>query len=763
MPLFWLSLAFVLGIALAAAVDLPPAAWLIPAAVLALVAIFERRIHHPRFTAARRFFRLPLALLPAAILLGAGRMALAQPAFTPADLAFYNGRGEAVLEGAVAAAPDRRDRATHARVAVDAITFEGEAPIPVRGLALLRLPGGSDLAYGDRVQITGSPVDPPEDEGFSYRAYLARRGIHTYLAYPRVDRTGAGPTHPLWQAVYNLRQRAYDFIQRAYPQPESALLAGILLGLERDFPPDLELAYQDTGTAHIIAISGFNMAILAALFLTLFGRVLPKGPASLAAVLAIAFYTLLVGSNPAVVRAAIMGAAGVFGAYLGRRQTAVNSLAFTAAAMCLFNPFLPWDASFQFSFAATLGLVLYAGRMDAAFGRWAEAHLPAGWGRWLRGPLSEYVLVTLAAQVTTLPLVAFHFQRLSPVMLVANPLVLPPQPLLMVLGGLATLAGLVWEPAGSALAALAWLPAAYTNNMVTWLASWPLRPLTLNAVPPGLIGFLYLALFALTLTPRFRPVLARSLRPAAVLIALALLAGFTWRAALAQPDGKLHLAVIGVDGGPALLVQAPEGQTALIGGAASANQLSDLLGRRLPPTGRSLDAAVITQPAATGLEGLPVTYARFPPARVWWAVPPPNRAAARRIADTLSEMHVDAARLEEGAGLALGEQVTLRVLAVEEGVAPVLLTMDRLRVLAPGGIPPARLGQAARGVSLLVLSPADLRAASTDAWRALGAQAVAVLAEPGAELPPEWIDLHRTSVLDLTSDGVQMWLAQGQR
>lgn len=763
MPLFWLSLAFVLGIALAAAVDLPPAAWLIPAAIIALAAFIERRIHDPRYTAARRFFRLPLALLPAAVLLGAGRMALAQPAFTPADLAFYNGRGEAVMEGAVAAAPDRRDRATQVRVAVDTITFEGEAAIPVSGLALLRLPGGYDLAYGDRVQVTGSPVAPPEVEGFSYRAYLARRGIHTYLAYPRVQRTGSGPAHPLWQAVYTLRQRAYDFIQRAYPQPESALLAGILLGLERDFPPELELAYQDTGTAHIIAISGFNMAILAALFLTLFGRVLPKGPASLAAVAAIAFYTLLVGSNPAVVRAAIMGAAGVFGAYLGRRQTAVNSLAFTAAAMCLFNPHLPWDASFQFSFAATLGLVLYAGRMDAAFGRWADARLPEGWSRRLRGPLSEYVLATLAAQVTTLPVVAYHFQRLSPVMLVANPLVLPPQPLLMVLGGLSTLAGLVWEPAGQALAALAWLPAAYTNGMVAWLASWSLRPLTLNAIPPGLVLALYTILFALTLTPRFRPALARSLRPAAVLTALALLAGFTWRAALAQPDGMLHLAVIGIDGGPALLVQSPEGQTALIGGAASANRLSDVLGRRLPPTGRSLDAAVIHKPAAAGLEGLPVTYARFPPARVWWAVSPPERAAARRIADTLTEMRVDWARLEEGAGLALGDQVTLRVLSAEEDGAAVLLTMDRLRVFAPGGVPPARLGPAAQGISLLVLGPADLEATDVSSWRSLGAQAVAVLADPVADLPPEWIDLRRAPLLDLTSDGKTMWLAQGER
>ena len=119
-------------------------------------------------------------------------------------------------------------------------------------------------------------------------------------------------------------------------------------------------AFQQTGTAHIIAISGFNISILAGLFVRGFGRFTRRWVAVVLALLSISFYTLLVGAQPSVVRAAIMGAVGLFGPLLGRRQVGANSLAFVAALMCLFDPTLPWDISFQLSFSGTLGLVLFA-------------------------------------------------------------------------------------------------------------------------------------------------------------------------------------------------------------------------------------------------------------------------------------------------------------------------------------------------------------------------------------------------------------------
>lgn len=362
MPLLWLSLAFLMGLALAK--DLPafPAAfWAGLCASGTLLAWLEARlVRLPVLLGWRRFARLPFALLLAAIGLGGLRMALARPVFTFADLAYYNDRGELTLRASVASLPEERAAGTRLRVAATALENADGSLSPITGLALVTLPVGETWRYGDCLEIHARPVSPPEGGSFSYREYLARQGVHTQLSAPSAVRIGRGCGSTLLAGIYALKQRSAALLESLYPQPEAALLNGILLGDDSGLPDSAQQAFRDTGTAHIVAISGFNIAILAGLIVTLLGRLLPRAQAALAAVPLIAAYTLLVGGSPPVVRAAIMGAMGLFGGLIGRRQAGANSLTFTAALMCLFNPWLPWDPSFQLSFMATLGLVLYA-------------------------------------------------------------------------------------------------------------------------------------------------------------------------------------------------------------------------------------------------------------------------------------------------------------------------------------------------------------------------------------------------------------------
>ena len=144
-------------------------------------------------------------------------------------------------------------------------------------------------------------------------------------------------------------------------------MAGILLGRDQGLSPQLEEAFQRTGTTHIIAISGFNIAILAGLFTGIATRLLGRKWGAITALLGIGGYTILVGADAAVVRAAIMGAAGVLGGMFGRRQNGLNSLGMAALLMMLLNPNMPWDVGFQLSVAATLGLVLYAQPIEEWF------------------------------------------------------------------------------------------------------------------------------------------------------------------------------------------------------------------------------------------------------------------------------------------------------------------------------------------------------------------------------------------------------------
>ena len=132
------------------------------------------------------------------------------------------------------------------------------------------------------------------------------------------------------------------------------------LELIRNIPGYLEDAYRTTGTVHIIAISGFNIALITGLVIRLFRRIFKPVWAGILAISAILFYTLLVGAEPSVVRAAIMGSLSIPAYYIGRRIIGINSLTFAAAVMLLLNPLLLWDLGFQLSYLATLGLMVLA-------------------------------------------------------------------------------------------------------------------------------------------------------------------------------------------------------------------------------------------------------------------------------------------------------------------------------------------------------------------------------------------------------------------
>ena len=623
MPLLWLSLAFLLGLLAGSAWQIGWVAWIGLAVVGIAFAAIERRLlaRFARYAAWRRWVRLPLALLLAGFCIGALRSSLAQPRWGAGDLAWYNERGTAKIVGVIVRPPDKREKSLTLQIEVETLALleDGQAaggPVPVRGQLLARLPLGGDWRYGDRVVLEGSPSAVEEESSASYASYLARQGITAVLSYPRISLLKHNAGSPLLALLYDLRSLALATVRQLWPQPESALMAGILLGYDRDLPPRVTEAFQQTGTAHIIAISGFNISILAGLFVRGFGRFTRRWVAVVLALLSISFYTLLVGAQPSVVRAAIMGAVGLFGPLLGRRQVGANSLAFVAALMCLFDPTLPWDISFQLSFSGTLGLVLFADPLLNGLTHLLARRVPFALARRIAAPVAEYFLFTLAAQAATLPIIAYHFQRVSLSAVLANPLVLPIQPLVMVLGGVALIAGLAWLPLGQLLAGIIWPLPAYTIRAAEALAQLPNGSLVTGPASQALVILYYILLFALA-AGLFRPGwFRRWLAPGVALVLAALLAVGVWRSALAAPDGKLHLTLLGLEGGPALLLRSPNGQTTLLNGAADARALEDDLSRRLPPFGARLDALLITTRYTSPLNALTSLVERFPPAQV---------------------------------------------------------------------------------------------------------------------------------------------------
>lgn len=806
LPLLALSLSFSAGIWLASFLIRPLTLWLALAALGLLLLVLSPvldwlAVRLSRLAGSLRY-RLPglsrsvrpdeqptegqpqlansvlVVLCLISLFLGAARYQAAQPTFSEADLAWYNDSGRSVeVVALINEPPDVRDSHIQLVLTAEQIVMPNGSRMAVGGQLLAYLPTGGQWQYGDRLRIRGELHNPPEGEDFSYKAFLARQGVFSYMPYASASLLEQHAGNRFLQAVYAFRETGLRLITGYLPDPEAALLCGIVLGVESGIPQDVDQAFKDTGTTHVIAISGFNITIVASFISIFFGRVLGPRRGAVAALIAISLYTIMVGGDAAVVRAAVMGGLSLFARQVGRQQHGLNSLALTAGVMLLFNPMLLWDIGFQLSFAATLGLILYAGPWEQSFESWLAGKLSPETARRLTGPVSDYLLLTLAAQLTTLPLIITHFGRLSLVSLPANIAILPAQPPVMVLGGLAVLTGAAFKPLGQVLAYAVWPFTAYTIRVVEWFADWDGGVRLLGQVNPWMAAGFYLLLGLLTVYWQpFREMLRRNLRPVLVLAVLSLAVVLVWQAVLSRPDGDLHLKVLDVGGGEAVLIQTPEGRFVLIGGGQSASRLSEGLGRWLPLFQRQLDVLVVGGTRSDQINALPAVLPRYLPAQVWWAGEPQASRPARQLHAWLQQEQIATGEILPGQVLDLGSGVELQALGFSQEGAVLLLSWREFNFLLPlAGM--QEFWQSPQGkafhhpLSALLLAHGGESESNPPDWLAQSHPQVALISVDALNrggLPDEetLLALGGTTVLrtdlngsvELVTDGAQLWV-----
>lgn len=608
MTIVYIGIAWFIGLGLASLLPLPWTAWLGGVAAAGVGGLLFRQ---------EPWLRL-VFVCAAALGLGGARYVLALPTIDPGHVAFYN-EADVILTGLVVDEPVPRDTTTRLDVRVEALTLAGGATRPVTGRVLVNVERFPVIAYGTRLRLVGQLNEPPVFDTFDYREYLRRQGVHSVMLLPEVEVLAENEGSPVYQAIYAFKDRAQAVINRLIPEPQSALLSGILLGNESGLDPALQEDFRRTGMTHIIAISGFNISILSGMLVGVAAPLVGRRRAPWFALAGIAFYTIMVGADASVVRAAIMGSIYLIGArILGRPNFAYGSLFTAGILMTLWRPFSLWDVGFQLSFAATLGLMLYADR----FTRWTQRRLaqrlPAPTVTWLMGPLSDAVMITLAAQLSTLPLMMYYFNQISLVSLIANPLILPAQPGLMLTGGLATLVGLLSPIVAQPIAWIAWLFLSYSITLVRLLATLPFAavPVQINLFVVALLYLIIGGVTWLTFQPRpRRQMVLNSMRPYAsqqLLIGAAVLAAIlvvAW--GRSQPDGHLHVVFFDVGQGDATFVQTPSGRQILINGGPSPTLLNAALGEMMPFWDRQLDLVISTHPADGYAAGLPGVLQRY--------------------------------------------------------------------------------------------------------------------------------------------------------
>lgn len=686
LPSIWLGLGWLAGIVLASVVSQSLVAWLALAALAVAGSWAHRREDHR--------LRLPL-LACAALALGGAWHQHRQPVFTPSFIATHNGIGPVTFEGVVVDEPDVRDTTINLRLRADALLLpDAERPMGVHGLVLVRAPRFPEYGYGDRLRVYGELETPPAFESFSYADYLARQDVYSIVRKPAITFVAARQANPAYQALFDFKARALDVIAAIFPDPQASLLAGILLGVETGIPARLKESFQVTGTSHIVAISGFNISILAGIFSSLANRLLGRRRGLPVALGAIAVYTLLVGADASVVRAALMGGLVLIGRSVGRAPVGLSMLLLAAFVMTLIHPLTLWDAGFQLSFFATLGLILYAEGFEAAFMRFASRRFPAEAAERVGPWVAENVLVTFAAQLTTLPIIVYTFQRFSLISFVANVFILPAQPAVMILGGIAMLLGLAWLPLGRVAAWAAWPFVSYTIALVEAFAKVPGASVELGRLSLPAVVAMYAGLFTATWLnarrPDRRPAwwndLAARWASRALRAALALASLLTWQAVLHRPDGKLHLTFLNVGDGNAILIESPAGRRVLIDGGRSPSMLSDALGRRMPVWDREIDWVVVAAPGEAHTAGLAGVIGQFRVGSALMAGASGEHPADRELLESFAAKEIDVTTAQSGQRLSLGNGVSVEVLAVSEAGATLRVRHDRASILLPIGM-----------------------------------------------------------------------------
>jgi competence protein ComEC len=545
--------------------------------------------------------------------------------------------GPAAIEGYVAAVPRRADGAVAIRVATPDGRLLVEAPEPV-----------PDLDVGAGISATGLLRAPAEFE----RSYLERLGIRRVLSAREVEL--ARPTRGgLLGVLDEVRIRAQHALSAGTPGPSAALLRGFVLGQDDRIEAATVDEFKESGLAHLLAVSGMNVVLLVILATAVLGVLGVGLRARLVWLLAlIALYVLVTGAGPSIQRAGAMGAAGVVAGLAGRPSSRWYALGVAACVTLAVDPRAAGDVGWQLSFAAVLGILLFTAPLSRAL----AGSSPGA----ARRALADAAAMTVAATVTTAPLMSFHFGAVSVVALPANLIALPAEAPVMWLGMLAAAAGQIdWLP----VAPITWLAgtlAAYIAQVAAWFAAPGWAQLDAGVDGVLALGGVYAALItALALVIRAagrRRALGPGRRPRRARRRLAAAAGAACLAAAALavggPDGDsgrvpgLRVRVLDVGQGDAILLEPRLGDPVLV----DAGPPTGAAATRLAELGiDSLAAVVITHADSDHAGGLADVLAAAPAARLLLARADRELRGAAAAAGTALTRVMAGARVRSGA------------------------------------------------------------------------------------------------------------------
>lgn len=391
---------------------------------------------------------------------------------------------ESLIYGSLNKEPDVRPEKTYLTVQCDSIVVAGQV-MPVSGSMLVRIDRLDDrFSYADRVAVLGyvrSPIEKRNFHGFDYRRFLSLRKIHSYVSVSgrgavRVLDSGVG--NPLVsRLVIPLRRYILSIFDKHLDGDERHLVAGYLIGETRFISPQVYEHFRDTGTLHLLAVSGSNVALVIAtvtLILKLLGA--PRRLIHGMALITIVVFCQLSFNQPSVVRASVMIGLTVLGWLIYRKSNLLNIIAVAALIILLYDPLMILDVGFQLSFAAAFALIYFLKGLLPRPKRPKRLLTLAG------AYLLVIVASSIAAQIVVAPILAYNFGRIPIITFASNLVVIPISSIAVV----SSILLIIFAPIpvlSSLIASISHVSLWLSIESVEWFASMPV--VKLNLASPG--------------------------------------------------------------------------------------------------------------------------------------------------------------------------------------------------------------------------------------------------------------------------------------
>lgn len=602
-PLLWVFLTIATGIAVSFFLALPSITNFIAISCaitvfLCLIAVFFVIVGSKKYSIIAF-----IAILVAATAFGAFRFAVWSK--TPPNAVQKLNGMETTVFGDIAGDVETEDNRQRFVLRADS-AFVRDTVVAVSGRVRIYLYDANPVAYGDRIAISAKLQEPwcaKNPYAYDFKKSLETMGIESIAFVYRnsnidiIDTTGGA--FFLKNIVNPLRDYIAQTIDSGMHGDAAALLKGLMLGLGRNLPDDVRDAFADSGTVHILAVSGLHVGLIAGMAWILLVSVfrVPRFIGAIATISLLIVFAGLVGGRPSVLRAAFMFSIIVIGAAMDRPANLLNSIGAAGAILLAIKPIWITDIGFQLSFSATLGIAYLLPKFQA----WLPERLSRAdfLGKWIVSPF----LVSLSATIGTTPFVALHFHRFQLIGPIANLLVIPPLGIIIGYGLLATLIEPIWSGLAVAFLASDWfLLKIYLLNAVKFFASVPCAYLTFPHPSHAWVGIYFVMTIGL---PSALGWLKVKIVPAVLyLAAVALIVVAGRETSVATVSESIRVSFFDVGQGDCALIEFEDGREILIDGGPPGNTAFSVEPYLQARGLRKIDAVLMTHSDADHVGGL---------------------------------------------------------------------------------------------------------------------------------------------------------------